>query len=344
MGLRTLLAELRHRGVLKVATGYLATGWVVTEGVSILFQNFEAPNWVLKVFSTLVILGFPVACLLAWGFEFTPQGVRLASGLAQEAPSKPRRTDALLAGLLILVFALVTASLVHDWRASGPEIDAPPEEQAELMPSSTHTTAKTTAAPTASATPGGLPIIIILDTPAPRGVYEQATRDQSGTNADDLNEVLRDMPAVIQKEAIGAIWDREDQIVRQHPDLVLIHRSGFFHAMNQEFGFGYPAEPGFDERRARWLYEMADNRLAALLGYIGQGNSGTRFLVYSRGTGGGWEDDQYRATWVKGVEGRFPLLKGRVNTLLVPGGPAGGSFQDPETMRLFREQVQALLD
>jgi hypothetical protein len=68
MGLRTLLAELRHRGVLKVATAYLATGWVVLEGVSILFHNFEAPHWVLKVFSTLVVLGFPVACLLAWGF------------------------------------------------------------------------------------------------------------------------------------------------------------------------------------------------------------------------------------------------------------------------------------
>jgi adenylate cyclase len=76
MSLRGVLAELRHRGVLKVAAAYAAIGWVALQGMSLLFQSFDAPGWVIKVVTTLVILGFPVACLMSWGFDITPEGVR----------------------------------------------------------------------------------------------------------------------------------------------------------------------------------------------------------------------------------------------------------------------------
>ena len=76
MSLRGVLAELRQRGVLKVAAAYAAIGWVALQGLSLLFQSFDAPGWVIKVVTTLVILGFPVACLMSWGFDITPEGVR----------------------------------------------------------------------------------------------------------------------------------------------------------------------------------------------------------------------------------------------------------------------------
>jgi len=47
MSLRTILTELRHRGVLKVAATYAAIGWVLLEVLSVLFENFDAPDWVL---------------------------------------------------------------------------------------------------------------------------------------------------------------------------------------------------------------------------------------------------------------------------------------------------------
>ena len=72
----SFLAELRRRGVLKTAVAYAAIGWVVLEVLSQLFDNFGAPGWVIKVVTTLVIVGFPVACLMAWGFDITPEGVR----------------------------------------------------------------------------------------------------------------------------------------------------------------------------------------------------------------------------------------------------------------------------
>jgi len=84
MSLKEFLSELRRRGVLKTAAAYLAIGWVALEGLSLLFQNFDAPGWVIKVVTTLIILGFPVACLMSWGFDITREGVR---------PVPPPKTD-----------------------------------------------------------------------------------------------------------------------------------------------------------------------------------------------------------------------------------------------------------
>jgi len=79
------LAELRDRGVLKVAVAYTATVAVLLEVLTQLFQNFEAPNWVLKVLTTLLIVGFPIACLMAWGFEFKDGHVRSVPRAPKEA-------------------------------------------------------------------------------------------------------------------------------------------------------------------------------------------------------------------------------------------------------------------
>jgi TolB-like protein len=88
-----LLAELRRRGVLKVAVAYAAIGWVALQVLSLLFDNFDAPGWVIKVITTLVILGFPVACLMAWGFDITPEGVRPVAPAPKGPSSTPAPAD-----------------------------------------------------------------------------------------------------------------------------------------------------------------------------------------------------------------------------------------------------------
>lgn len=312
MGAKAFLAELRRRGVFKVATTYLVTGWLVTEAVGFLFQNFGAPPWVLKVFTILVAIGFLVACLVAWGFDRTPGGLRAAH---YESPGVPSRGDPFIAAILLLTVVLVAVSLAQPWRTSG--------------------------APALTST--GTPVVVIMDTLAPRGIYDEDTRESGATNADVLNEVLRDLPVVIHKELVGATWDREDQLVKQGPALVMVHRSALFHSMNQELGFGYPGEPDFDEVRARRLYEISDNKLGAILGFIARNNGATRFLIYSRGTGGGWDDEQYRLDWVARLEGRFPSLQGRVTTVAIPGGVSEGSLHDEKTRQMFRQRVQSQL-
>ena len=184
-----------------------------------------------------------------------------------------------------------------------------------------------------------------MDTYAPRGVYDQQTRDSSGTNADVLSDILRGLPIETHKEAIGSTWGREQQILMQHPDLILIHRSGFFHSMNLEFGFGYDDDPlTYDEQRANKLYQLADDKLMTFFGFIGKGNPDTVFLVYSRGSAEGWLEEAYRENWVAQLENRFPSLTGRVRTIDIPGGVANGSLLNPETAQKIRQQVQSILD
>jgi TolB-like protein/tetratricopeptide (TPR) repeat protein len=125
MSLREFLAELRHRGVLKVATAYLAGGLVVLEAGTHLLHNFEAPHWVLKVFTSFLILGFPVICLLAWGLEFGSTGVHAATPTRPEPAPEARRTDALFAALLAAIFLLMTVLVVGQWRRPIAEVAQP---------------------------------------------------------------------------------------------------------------------------------------------------------------------------------------------------------------------------
>jgi TolB-like protein len=85
MGLRGFLAELKRRGVYKTAGFYAAIAWLLLEVLSVVFQNFGAPAWVFKVITTLFLLGFPVACLMAWGFDITREGVRLVGFKVENA-------------------------------------------------------------------------------------------------------------------------------------------------------------------------------------------------------------------------------------------------------------------
>jgi hypothetical protein len=96
--------------------------------------------------------------------------------------------------------------------------------------------------------------------------------------------------------------------------------------------------------QAERLYDIADNKLIAFLGTVGNSVPHTRFLIYSRGTGEGWTQEEFRESWVETMEGRFPSLKGRVATLAVPGGVAEGSFLDPETQALMRRLVSETLE
>jgi serine/threonine protein kinase len=187
------------------------------------------------------------------------------------------------------------------------------------------------------------PVVFLMDTLAPRGVYDPETLHNSGTNADDLNDLLRDLPVVLHKETLGSTWDREDQILKQRPDLIVIHRSALFHSINLELGFGYPPfdDPEHQARVER-IYAVVDGKLMAFFGYVALGDPQTKFLVYSRGAGEGWIEEQ-QVAWVAEIERRYPPLQGRVFTMRVPRGPDGASFRDPVTGRMIRERVVALL-
>lgn len=95
-------AELKRRNVYKVAVAYAVIGWLLIQAGSILFPTFDAPGWVMKVFVAAIAAGFPIALVLAWAFELTPDGIQLTTGAAGEPRPKSRMRRSLFWSLVAL--------------------------------------------------------------------------------------------------------------------------------------------------------------------------------------------------------------------------------------------------
>ena len=72
----SLLAELKRRNVYKVAAAYAVVAWLLMQVASQIFPFFEIPNWVVRLVVLLLIIGFPIALIIAWAFEATPEGIQ----------------------------------------------------------------------------------------------------------------------------------------------------------------------------------------------------------------------------------------------------------------------------
>lgn len=70
-----LLSELKRRSVFKVATVYAATAWGASMGAAELLPAFGAPDWSVRAFVLLALLGLPIAIVVAWAYEITPHGI-----------------------------------------------------------------------------------------------------------------------------------------------------------------------------------------------------------------------------------------------------------------------------
>src|SRR3954447_20489776 len=89
----SFFSELKRRNVYKVAVAYAVAAWLLIQAASILFPTFEAPAWVMKVFVTAVVLGFPVALILAWAFELTPEGIKRSDDVPTAEPGRSKRSS-----------------------------------------------------------------------------------------------------------------------------------------------------------------------------------------------------------------------------------------------------------
>jgi len=117
-----LIAELKRRNVFRVGVAYAIVAWLLVEVASVLLPTFDAPDWVMKAFSSLVILGFPLALIFAWAFELTPEGIKRETAVDPAESIKQqtgRKLDFAIIGLLaVAVVFLVVDNYVLE---SGPE-------------------------------------------------------------------------------------------------------------------------------------------------------------------------------------------------------------------------------
>jgi TolB-like protein/tetratricopeptide (TPR) repeat protein len=105
---KELFNELKRRKVFRVAVVYVATAFVILQAADIMLPRLGVPDWAMSLVVALVVLGLPLALVLAWALELTPDGVRVtpaptAGDHAQPPPSLlGRRTLAVAATLVVL--------------------------------------------------------------------------------------------------------------------------------------------------------------------------------------------------------------------------------------------------
>src|SRR5881398_136079 len=69
-------SELKRRNVYKVAVAYAVVGWLLVQVTTQVFPIFEIPNWGVRLIVLAIIIGFPIALVIAWAFELTPEGLK----------------------------------------------------------------------------------------------------------------------------------------------------------------------------------------------------------------------------------------------------------------------------
>src|SRR6266699_7122408 len=78
VNLKKFFGELKRRHVYKVAIAYAVVAWLLTQIATQVFPFFEIPDWGIRLVVLAIVIGFPVALILAWAFELTPEGIKRA--------------------------------------------------------------------------------------------------------------------------------------------------------------------------------------------------------------------------------------------------------------------------
>ena len=101
----SLFEELKRRNVVRVGVAYAVIGWILAQVAEFAFENFGAPDWVLKTVVVVILLGLPLALFFAWAFEITPDGVKREDEVDRSQStthSTGRKLDFVIIGLLVI--------------------------------------------------------------------------------------------------------------------------------------------------------------------------------------------------------------------------------------------------
>jgi TolB-like protein/Tfp pilus assembly protein PilF len=114
MNTRNFFAELKRRNVYKVAVAYAVVGWLVIQISSTVLPTFHSPEWVVQTLVVLVALGFPIALVLAWAFELTPEGIKRADDVAPDE-SITRKTGHKLVRITVALAVIAAGLFAFQW-------------------------------------------------------------------------------------------------------------------------------------------------------------------------------------------------------------------------------------
>src|SRR6266516_61370 len=115
MNQRNFFGELKRRNVYKVAVAYAIVGWLVMQIAATVVPALHLSDAITSAVVLLVILGFPIALILAWAFELTPEGLKRTE-FADELPKKSVRSYAWI--YVVIVAGAISVALFFFGRYS----------------------------------------------------------------------------------------------------------------------------------------------------------------------------------------------------------------------------------
>jgi magnesium-transporting ATPase (P-type) len=121
------LTELKRRNVYRAAVAYGVVAWFLTQLTTQVFPFFEIPNSAVRFIVIALAVGFPIAMLLSWLYEFTPEGIvrteELDPAEARSVHRSSRRIlDFIIIGTLLLVIAMLIVGRLPFYRQTGESI------------------------------------------------------------------------------------------------------------------------------------------------------------------------------------------------------------------------------
>ncbi len=112
----SLFEELKRRNVFKVGVAYAVASWLLLQIVDLVLENIYAPDWIMQVFMLALAVGFPIAVIIAWAFEVTPEGVKLEKNVDRSQSIAQQTGHHLNRGIIMILVVAVVFLLTERFR------------------------------------------------------------------------------------------------------------------------------------------------------------------------------------------------------------------------------------
>src|SRR5213078_653717 len=121
MSERNFFAELKRRNVYKVAVAYAVVGWLVTQVTATIVPALHLPDGLTTAVVVLILVGFPVALVIAWAFEMTPEGMKRTENVSPDEviPQwSKKKFAALIIGVAVIAAGLLAFQSLRSTRST----------------------------------------------------------------------------------------------------------------------------------------------------------------------------------------------------------------------------------
>ncbi len=222
MAHRGFWQELKRRHVYRVAAAYAFVGWLLIQVATQVFPVFHLPDWIDQAVVLLILIGFPIALVLAWAFDATPYGIvrtDTEGGADSRAPQHSHR--AVITVGLIGVLVAVAAGAVW-WHAERGGVAAPVAQDKASALSDAKPSLASTAAGVSAVKPRVIPVPPIAAQPIPAKSiavlpFENLSEDKGNAYfADGMQDLILTKLAVIGD--LKVISRTSTEKYQSHPD------------------------------------------------------------------------------------------------------------------------------